>query len=44
MDAHANGAASGIPDTKVSVSQVFGFESNLEVPAYSEPTEPRTSG
>ncbi len=39
MDAHANGGASGIPDTKVSVSQAFGFESNLEVPAYSEPTE-----
>ncbi len=39
MDAHANGGASGIPDTKVSVSQVFGFDSNLEVPAYSEPTE-----
>ncbi|MEM7428132.1 MAG: cobaltochelatase subunit CobS [Pseudomonadota bacterium] len=39
MDAHANGGASGIPDTKVSVSQAFGFESNIEVPAYSEPTE-----
>ncbi len=39
MDAHANGGASGVPDTKVSVSQAFGFESNIEVPAYSEPTE-----
>ena len=39
MDAHANGGASGMPDTKVSVAQTFGFDSNLEVPAYTEPTE-----
>jgi len=28
-----------MPDTKVSVKQLFGFDSNLEVPAYSRPTE-----
>src|SRR5215212_1119324 len=28
--------ASGVPDMKVSVRQVFGIDSNLEVPAYSE--------
>src|SRR6202000_2362550 len=27
---------SGLPDMKVSVLQVFGIDSNLEVPAYSE--------
>jgi cobaltochelatase CobS len=34
-----NGVTAGTPDRKVSVSQLFGFESNMEVPAYSEPTE-----
>jgi midasin (ATPase involved in ribosome maturation) len=29
--------AAGLPDMKVSVRQVFGIDSNLEVPAYSEP-------
>jgi cobaltochelatase CobS len=28
--------ASGLPDMKVSVRQVFGIDSNLEVPAYAE--------
>ena len=28
---------SGLPDMKVSVRQVFGIDSDLEVPAYSEP-------
>jgi cobaltochelatase CobS len=32
-------AAIGLPDQKVSVSQIFGFESNMEVPAYKERTE-----
>ena len=27
----------GLPDMKVSVRQVFGIDSDLEVPAYSEP-------
>src|SRR3982750_3904626 len=27
---------SGLPDMKVSVRQVFGIDSDLEVPAYSE--------
>src|SRR3981189_3408153 len=29
-------AAAGLPDMKVSVRQVFGIDSDLEVPAYSE--------
>ena len=28
-----------MPDIKASVKQLFGFESNLEVPAYSKPSE-----
>src|SRR5579883_3207806 len=31
--------AVGLPDMKVSVRQVFGFDSDMEVPAYSEPDE-----
>ncbi|MBT3069386.1 cobaltochelatase subunit CobS [Rhodomicrobium sp. Az07] len=36
-----NGVAglAGLPDMKVSVSQVFGIESNMEVPAYSQASE-----
>ncbi|HVL71393.1 MAG TPA: cobaltochelatase subunit CobS [Beijerinckiaceae bacterium] len=34
-----NEAASALPDMKVSVRQVFGIDSNLEVPAYSQPEE-----
>jgi cobaltochelatase CobS len=30
---------SGLPDMKVSVRQVFGIDTDLEVPAYSEPDE-----
>ncbi len=30
---------SGLPDMKVSIRQVFGIDSDLEVPAYSEPDE-----
>ena len=33
------GAEAGLPDMKISVRQVFGIESDLEVPAYSEPDE-----
>ena len=32
-----NGSAPGVPDMKVSVRQVFGIDSDLEVPAYSQP-------
>ncbi len=35
----ANGAMPGNPDKMVSVSQLFGFESNLMVPAYSDTSE-----
>src|SRR5947199_10372198 len=31
--------ASGLPDMKVSIRQLFGIESDMEVPAYSEPDE-----
>jgi len=31
----AAGAPAGMPDMKVSVRQVFGIDSDLEVPAYS---------
>ncbi|MGD0148009.1 MAG: cobaltochelatase subunit CobS [Xanthobacteraceae bacterium] len=30
---------SGLPDMKVSIRQLFGIDSDLEVPAYSEPDE-----
>ncbi len=39
MNAKATADANGMPDTKVSVKQLFGFDSNLEVPAYSKATE-----
>ncbi len=32
----AGPAPAGLPDMKVSVRQVFGIDSDLEVPAYSE--------
>jgi cobaltochelatase CobS len=31
--------AAPLPDVKVSVRQLFGFDSEMEVPAYSEPDE-----
>ena len=34
-----NGELANLPDMKVSVKQLFGFESSLEVPAFSKPTE-----
>ena len=41
MVAAANGGASleGLPDIRVSARQVFGIETNLEVPAYSQRSE-----
>ena len=30
---------SGLPDMKVSIRQLFGIDSDLQVPAYSEPDE-----
>ena len=33
------GEVHGLPDMKVSVRQVFGIDSDMEVPAYSEPEE-----
>jgi cobaltochelatase CobS len=39
MNAKATAEANGMPDIKVSVKQLFGFDSNLEVPAYSKASE-----
>jgi len=39
MDLRTNGETPGLPDLKVSVRQLFGFESALEVPAYSQTSE-----
>jgi cobaltochelatase CobS len=39
MTSKANGSQPGEPDTKVSVSEAFGFESNMTVPAYSQGSE-----
>ncbi len=39
MSSKPNGATPGLPDNKVSVSQLFGFKSNMEVLAYAEPSE-----
>ncbi|MGO9942611.1 MAG: cobaltochelatase subunit CobS [Rhodoblastus sp.] len=35
----ATDSGSGLPDMKVSIRQLFGVDSDLEVPAYSEPGE-----
>src|SRR2546430_2083902 len=35
----ANEETAGLPDMKISIRQVFGFDSDMEVPAYSEPDE-----
>ena len=32
-------APSGLPDMKVSIRQLFGIDSDMEVPAFSEPDE-----
>ena len=37
LETARNGA--GLPDMQVSVRQVFGIDTNLEVPAYSRPDE-----
>jgi cobaltochelatase CobS len=39
MTSKANGILAGEPDTKVSISNIFGFESNMQVPAYSHGSE-----
>lgn len=39
MPADANGADASLPDTKISVRKVFNIDSDLQVPAYSEPSE-----
>jgi cobaltochelatase CobS len=39
MIAKSNGEAPLLPDIKVSVKQLFGFDSHLEVPAYSQTSE-----
>jgi len=39
MTATVNGETAPLPDMKVSVRQLFGFDSNLEVPAYSRTSE-----
>jgi len=39
MDAMVNEQTAGMPDIMVSVAELFNFESNLQVPAYSEPSE-----
>ena len=36
---NGNGADEALPDIKVSIRQLFGFDSNLEVPAYSQTNE-----
>lgn len=35
----AEAAPNGLPDTKVSVRETFGIDSDLAVPAFSAPTE-----
>jgi cobaltochelatase CobS len=39
MTAKLNGDANGMPDIKVSVKQLFGFDSSIEVPAFSQRSE-----
>ena len=39
MNSMANGDAHGMPDSTASVSQLFGFESNMIVPSYATATE-----
>ncbi len=39
MNAKATAEANGMPDTKASVKQLFDFDSNMEVPAYSKTSE-----
>ncbi|MFM1815054.1 MAG: hypothetical protein RLZ98_1749 [Pseudomonadota bacterium] len=39
MPADANGASASLPDKMVSARELFGIDTDLEVPAYSEPDE-----
>jgi cobaltochelatase CobS len=39
MTSKANGSLPGEPDTKISVAEAFGFDSNMSVPAYSQGSE-----
>ena len=39
MDAITDSQVAGLPDTKASVQDLFGFESNMQVPAYSAASE-----
>ncbi|MCA3560335.1 MAG: cobaltochelatase subunit CobS [Aestuariivirga sp.] len=39
MIAKAPAEANGMPDAKASVKQLFGFDTNMEVPAYSRASE-----
>src|SRR6185503_6485990 len=39
MNIMANGEAHGMPDATASVSQLFGFETNMIVPSYATATE-----
>ncbi len=39
MDAMVDDKTAGMPDITVSVAKLFNIESDLEVPAYSEPSE-----
>jgi cobaltochelatase CobS len=39
MSSKANGSLIGLPDKKVSVSKLFGFESKMEVFAYADTSE-----
>jgi cobaltochelatase CobS len=38
-ESHAEAAVAGPPDRKVSVRKVFGIDSDMEAPAYSQPDE-----
>src|SRR5688572_24237146 len=39
MSETLNGQPVALPDIKVSIRQLFGFESSLQVPAFSQPTD-----
>ena len=39
MTSSPAGTAAGLPDIKVSVRQLFGIDTDMEVPAFSAPTE-----
>ncbi len=39
MSPTTNGQTTALPDIKVSVHQLFGFESSLQVPAFSQPSD-----